>query len=276
MLRHLRNACDSSDDDASAPGPGATEPPFDDSGASDPNTPADALAQLANDPDDWVRRAVAANPNTPLDALALLANDPDPDVRGEVAENPNTPADALALLANDPDPDVRGEVAENPNTPADALAQLASDPDDWVRRKVAENPNTAADAFAQLASDPNPDVRGEVAENPNTPPDLVFVLGVSQCPELLFDRFQYLTSEALIRIGEEYFGGNTVPSMALLLALHPLTPSSIIQQLAESVDVDVRVAVASSPNTSEDILNTLTRDNHPDVRRAATENLNNR
>jgi hypothetical protein len=44
--------------------------------------------QLAKDQDLDVRRAVAAHPDTPIDALRQLAQDQEPHVRGDVARNP--------------------------------------------------------------------------------------------------------------------------------------------------------------------------------------------
>ena len=61
-----------------------------------------------------VRRNVAGNPNTPADVLAELANDINWYVRCFVARNPNTPAGVLTELAKDSDFDVRRYAACNP------------------------------------------------------------------------------------------------------------------------------------------------------------------
>ena len=87
------------------------------SAAGNPNTPVDALTELAKDSDCYVLRSVAGNPNTPVDALTELAKDSDCDVRYSAAGNPNTPVDALTELAKDSDCDVRYSAAGNPNTP---------------------------------------------------------------------------------------------------------------------------------------------------------------
>ena len=63
------------------------------------------------------RSHVAQNPNTPPEALQELARDTDWGVRSRVAENPNTPLAALQELARDADWRVRYRVAHNPNTP---------------------------------------------------------------------------------------------------------------------------------------------------------------
>ncbi|MBQ4479139.1 MAG: HEAT repeat domain-containing protein [Victivallales bacterium] len=134
--------------------------------AHNSNTPASALAELAKDKGDGIRRAVAFNSNTPASALAKLAKDWNSEVRIGVAENYNTPASALARLAEDEDMSVRRHAAGNKNTPASALAKLAKDWNPAVRNKVAENHNTPASVLVDLAKDEHWFVRCEVAENP--------------------------------------------------------------------------------------------------------------
>ena len=64
-----------------------------------------------------VRYSAAGNPNTPVEALTELAKDGDCDVRRSAAGNPNTPVEALTELAKDGDWGVRYSAAGNPNTP---------------------------------------------------------------------------------------------------------------------------------------------------------------
>ena len=137
-----------------------------------PATPADTLAQLADDEDEWVRQAVAENPNTPadtlIDGLLQFANSSYTLLRETAAKHLNTPADILSILARDEDKSVRRDVATespalqptpSPNSPTTKtngyakrsrriphpsrhLAQLADDEDGRVRWRVAGNPNT--------------------------------------------------------------------------------------------------------------------------------------
>jgi len=67
------------------------------------------------------RSHVAQNPNTPPEALQELARDEDWNVRYRVAQNPSTPPAALQELARDENEYVRSHVAQNPNTPPAAL-----------------------------------------------------------------------------------------------------------------------------------------------------------
>jgi hypothetical protein len=79
------------------------------SAASDPKTPPDRLKELALDPDEDVREALARrNPMAP-ELASLLANDPKDDVREKLAANPGTPVPTLRKLLGDPDSDVRKE-----------------------------------------------------------------------------------------------------------------------------------------------------------------------
>ena len=154
---------------------GGQDPAYRENVANNPSTPADILAELANDEYEDVRTAVASNPNTPANVLRQLAGDQETYVRYNVADNPNTPADALAELADDKDDkiwNIRTRVAENPNTPVNVLRQLAKDTR-YVRMNVAKNTNTPDDVLRQLANDGEWTVRCKVANNPNTPADVL-------------------------------------------------------------------------------------------------------
>ena len=89
-----------------------------------------------------VRYNAASNPNTPVDALIELAKDADCDVRRSAAGNPNTPVEVLTELAKDSNWGVRCNTAGNPNTPVEMLTELAKDSDWGVRCSAAGNPNT--------------------------------------------------------------------------------------------------------------------------------------
>ena len=148
--------------------------------AANPRTPASALESLASDKDTGVRGAAADNPHLPAALFEKLAQDKYKVVRQRVASNPSTPASILEYLAKDKNVDVRGEprkpwepwehsgVAGNPNTSGFVLEMMARDKADLVRRSVADNPNTPAAVLEVLAKDKNKYVRYNVAENPYT------------------------------------------------------------------------------------------------------------
>jgi hypothetical protein len=78
-----------------------------------------------------VRRAVAANPNTPAAALASLADDNDDEVRQAVAFNSATPPKVLIELAGSR-VDLALIVALNPDAPIEILVALVGDADPLV------------------------------------------------------------------------------------------------------------------------------------------------
>lgn len=94
--------------------------------ASNGHTDADILDQLAQDPDDSVRLAVAANPSTRHDAFLRLAGDFVIPIRLAAASASHPPAasdrfnlrdqhyrDAFELLASDGEADVRAAIVAN-------------------------------------------------------------------------------------------------------------------------------------------------------------------
>ena len=91
---------------------------------NDPNI----LLIYAYDPDRHVRDFAASNPNTPLEAILDLAEDPDWRVRDGVAMNANTPAEILEKLSSESNWSIREHVASNPSTPTDVLLKLVDDP----------------------------------------------------------------------------------------------------------------------------------------------------
>jgi len=92
--------------------------------AGNPNTPREALAELAGDRDLYVRWVVARNPRTPQEDLAGLAQDQDWDIRESVVFNLNTPPEVLAKLVRYEYCEVRWNVARNPHTPPVVLTAL--------------------------------------------------------------------------------------------------------------------------------------------------------
>ncbi|MFC9935452.1 hypothetical protein [Glutamicibacter sp. NPDC127525] len=100
--------------------------------AYDSRTPGDVLFMLGGERRSArVRRAVAANPNTPANALASLADDRDVEVRQAVAFNSSTPVEVLVRLASR-SVDLAVLIALNPGAPARVLDALAEDAEPLV------------------------------------------------------------------------------------------------------------------------------------------------
>ena len=131
-------------------------------------------AAIANifDEDSEVKQSIAKDPRTPADVLAQLANDENCWVRSSVAENPNTPVDALMQLARDSYQGIRGSVAMNPNATDQIFEMLSKDYDIWVRKMVASHAKDRG-LLEELAQDDDPEIRWSVAYNLNTPVEIL-------------------------------------------------------------------------------------------------------
>ncbi|WP_176484206.1 hypothetical protein [Glutamicibacter sp. BW80] len=100
--------------------------------AYDPRTPGDILFMLGGERRSVrVRRAVAANPNTPAEALASLADDQDVEILQAVAFNGSTPTEVLVRLAGQ-SVDLALLVALNPDVSVKLLDALAEDAEPLV------------------------------------------------------------------------------------------------------------------------------------------------
>jgi len=111
---------------------------------------AELWARLVADPDWRARGLAAVAPGLPAWALAALAEDQDQDVRRAVAERdlPDVTPDLMERLSRDRAPEVRARIALHPAFPSNLAAALAGDPDPDVRA-AASRPRVS------LPADPN-------------------------------------------------------------------------------------------------------------------------
>jgi hypothetical protein len=125
--------------------------------ADNPNTSAELLKRLADEPALWWH--LAFNPRTPPEVLLRMFSAP--NLRAAVLETPgppyrvvmgrlderHIPASTLHLLASDE------------RAPEELLAILAKNGLPQVRKSVVGNPRTPRDAVEKLAQDSNPEVQ---------------------------------------------------------------------------------------------------------------------
>jgi len=159
--------------------------------ASDPSTPAAALASLASSGDRELRRCVASNPNAPLSLLLALAQDfpdqiltnpafalallDDPTLlaqtpaRWALAASPALPAFLAHHLFELRDEGVRLALARNPATPAEILDISRKSPGESMRAALAFNPITDLATLRLYLGDSSPQVRKCAAANPSIP-----------------------------------------------------------------------------------------------------------
>ena len=148
--------------------------------AKNKSTPDDVSArifsQLANDPDVFVREAVAECKSTPPDILSRLSEDSEVRVRVRVSKNESTPPGALRQLFWDSEDSIRVNIAANKSTPPDLINQLVEDSDANIREAVAKNESTPIKALQQLAQDRVSSVLYAVLMNPNSTRDIILAL----------------------------------------------------------------------------------------------------
>lgn len=138
---------------------------------------------------------------------------------------------------------VRLNAANNIDIPIDILVSLADDAETRVREAVARNLKTPVDILIKLSQDTS-FVRFWVARNPNTPTDILSVLSKD----------------------------NRSRDVAVGVADNFTTPSHILAYLSRKSET--HVAIATNPNTSADILLSLSKDINSDVRRGVACNCN--
>jgi hypothetical protein len=203
---------------------------------------------LATDPDDDVRRAVAAADDVVTETLALLANDMSSSV-AEVAVAALTPDPAvITRLADSRDVLVLANLLRNTATPPEVRARLATRllPVAGVAtlKRIARDPATPADVLGRLADHAEPAVRGFTARNPVTP------------------------SSARKRLA-----GDGVADIRAAVAISPDLPADVLIRLACETAPSVRKAVAANPSTPPAMLTRLAADDVTAVRAAVASNL---
>ena len=136
--------------------------------ASNSKTPADALFQLARDPDKYIRRRVAKRRSLDPGTLELLSRDPDSLVRSNVGINRNTALDDVEALARDGSLDARIGAIYSGRLSLPTLEALVRDRSWRVRQVLAASQN-APELLEAIANDKDERVRAHVAWNRATP-----------------------------------------------------------------------------------------------------------
>ena len=131
------------------------------------DTPSQLLADLCGDPDAAVRLALATNPATPADALAELARaERDEPVLASLCVLPHAPRPVLEALAASPSVAARRAIAARRDAPPALLSRLAHDPDPSVCLAVAGNPSAPREALSTLTATPVPSVMRAAQAHP--------------------------------------------------------------------------------------------------------------
>lgn len=135
------------------------------------HTPAEGIANLAKNPNSFVRTLAAEHPNASAQTLELLSQDKDYSVVSiAVAKSPNTSIATLVELSNRPRLELGlvKNLLSNPNTPAPVFEKLSKHELPYVRAVVAEKTSNP-EMLAHLMNDKDKNVRTKAFYNANMP-----------------------------------------------------------------------------------------------------------
>lgn len=219
---------------------------------------ASTIAELASDPVDLVRRAVAANPLASARVLSILATDPESWVRSAVAGNRKTPTSALVNLAKDPDADIRRLVAVHPNTSEKMLKELRSDVDAMVAVAVVHNPNVSTSLLTEMAGSKREDARLAVTWSSRCPKSLWTQLASDSARPVREAAARHTTDPLLIQMLASERGQSK--RLFAQLAANRAAPQAVLDRLARIKFGPIRSAVASNETTDPRTLQFLLED----------------
>ncbi len=271
--------------------------------ARNPKTPLNILEELLEDKEKDVREAASAN----LNQIASNSNAPESILEQLKGATNSESQEVLRELATSKWVPSREAIARHLNTPTHVLEQLATDKNNAIRTCVAQNPNTPASLLEQLAADKDGDVVIAVAGNLNTPTRLLeqlvlkgmrntrisgFMLCVAinpNAPACLLEqvaqkgiRNKHIEAAAKNLIlqhpdsafvfMQEYIESFEPSFSRLLVLLHPLAPSSLLEKNFRSPSWLERYAIAQNPNTPSHIRQRPVQDGNRIVRATARAN----
>jgi len=220
----------------------ATGPQFWLDAAERERTPPALLRALAESDDLDVVRAVASNDSIDVETRDLLSKHEYGSVRAALIYGPTCTEDFLERFYDDDDYDVVYALCQK-STSTDLLEKLAAD-EVAPEYEIARNPAISAALLAKLASNDEALVRNAALQNPN------------------------VTEEILHAAASD-----TAANIRESAARHRRVPVKAQRILASDSEVAVRETLAMNRNADAAVLATLTADEHPDVRGAASRRL---
>ncbi|MGD1912520.1 MAG: hypothetical protein ACFB2X_17225 [Rivularia sp. (in: cyanobacteria)] len=217
-----------------------------------------------------------------------------------VARNANTAPDLLQDLGSSPDNIIRKNVAANPNTPTEMLWELGAEfPQMLLENPVfslllLENPNFVTDIplITLLALLKFDEVSPEFLELATSHDDVEVLLTIAMNPKTPKTALQRLTQVQNIEVaqaarehislaGEMHRGWDEAAMVAMQTTNLPRDRESEIylwaigaipEYLLKMLDAEVRLYIAESLNTSEQVLAMLARDSYSKVRAMVAQN----
>ncbi|MUG93980.1 hypothetical protein F7734_16905 [Scytonema sp. UIC 10036] len=214
--------------------------------ASDCDTDAEQLANLAQSRWDWIRLAVAQNPSTPEETLLVLAEDKVFQIRLAVAKNSVTSARVLAVLAAS-DPGIQAVVAGHDNATEEILHRLFATQQGIIKSCSNLPVSILERIFNQGQVDNNS--RYLFFKQPNT-------------PTWILERFADVDIEAIrqqkaaLRPHKpELVEIWTTEALDFLvdIAKHPHVSGEMLERLAQYPNANVQLAVAQNIQAPEEL-----------------------
>ncbi|NEP79477.1 MAG: hypothetical protein F6K39_15655 [Okeania sp. SIO3B3] len=260
-----------------------------------PDTPTEILAQLMTKL-GVSRQAVSLNPNAPASALAELAQDGNNTTREWVAKNPGTPVEVLLKLATQPLEKSRNSrlnnytiwdnVLNNPSLPIleryrlllekereEEIAEADRFMSTRLRRRSLLVDMSKSSAFGtdSRTSHHNP---YNAARNYGTPINILEQLAKhpdENVRSALLDR-QTLSSNIMLELVCD--SSVSVRSKLAKKNRHRKTPGEILEMLADDESEKVRELVAENPDTPVEVLVKLGNDSSENVKKKLVSNPN--
>ena len=203
--------------------------------AQDKNTLPEILAKLAQSEDRITQKYVSANPNTPEKVLDYFSNDSDLFIRDNVANNPSTSDSTLRKIANS-----STEHLSTINVAKNVLKKRAIQ----QKETQARDENTSPETLAELAKNEYYQTRKYVASNPNTPLNILESLAREFPAEIMTNPILELlildNPSQLLTLKREVAKSHNIPE-------------SILKELKNDRDRDVRLNIAVNPSTPYEI-----------------------
>jgi len=250
-------------------------------GEIDPELDSDSLQRLAES-GPWARQLVAEHPNTTAEVLSVLKDQPSVSLRLAIAAHPNAVAATLAALCCDIKEQIRITAQAHPNCPADLITLLkaaGSAPDllgvtfdfrkisvddfhllarlgPWGRFLIGRHPDCPTELLTQITSDPEWRVRSGLLENPRAPKDII-----EQMLDTPFSEdVETLQSLCRSEISEEKLSklvGHPSPEVRYALARHPAATPEILGLLSTDGSKEIRRLAVDHPKTDLGIIQRL-------------------
>lgn len=223
-----------------------------------PNTSAEVLAALKDQPSIPLRLAIAGHPNADKDTLAALCTDIDSDIRAQAIANPNCPPEVIELLViAGATPDLQGVTRIYGESSTEGLIKLA-DMGAWGRFLVARRPDCPEDLLVSIPQDPDWRVRSGLLDNPNTPDAFIERMLDTPIPGDV-GTIQNLSQQSIPRevLGKLALHPN--PEVRFALARHPAATSEILGILLTDGIKEIRRLAASHPSIRISDLQRLVR-----------------